>query len=341
MRVGTGLVAVLATAVAFAASSASAGTPAAQIAFVRGTNSESVWIAAANGTGARRLGAGVGPELSPNGAEVAASTVASKGPALVVYATAGGKHTFFDAALGEAEPLAWSADSRYLAVELMDGATARKTELAVIDTTTWQVQTIATGYIAQASFDPTGTGDEIVYAESTDQTFLKGVNLYEAAPTGGTPTRLTSDGRSLLPLWTAKGIVYDHETLRKNEAPVYQLWLLHGSSTRQLTHMKVSFLQSGLSPLAASASGNRLIAAFGGEDTDLAYIVQLSPFLVKPIKVKGQYVQPQGISSDGTTLLIDQGGFESPPSRGTIQTVRWGGTTATKVAKGDDASWNR
>jgi hypothetical protein len=113
----------------------------------------------------------------------------------------------------------------------------------------------------------------------------------------------------------------------------------------QLTHLKVPTLLDGLSPLSASADGNRLIAEYGGEDTSYAWTVQLSPLQVKPLRVAGQspdaqQVQGAQISSDGRQLLIDVGGFEQPPNHGEVESVGFAGGTATKLARGTQPSWS-
>ena len=51
--------------------------------------------------------------------------------------------------------------------------------------------------------------------------------------------------------------------------------------------------------------------------------------------------QGAGISSDGSTLLIDTDSFEEPPSHGRIATVPLaGGRPTLLVAHGAQASWN-
>jgi hypothetical protein len=123
------------------------------------------------------------------------------------------------------------------------------------------------------------------------------------------------------------------------------LWLYSAGRVTQLTHLKVPALLDGLSPLSASADGNRLIAEYGGEDTSYAWTVQLSPLQIKPLRVAGQspdaeQVQGEQISSDGRHLLIDVGGFEQPPNHGEVESVGFAGGTATKLARGTQPSWS-
>ena len=98
---------------------------------------------------------------SPNGQMVAASHFGSQGRALMVYSTAGKpKQTYINLAQTAATVLAWSPDSRYVAVQLTD-TTASSTAsnagaggVAIVDTTSRTVKRIARGFVWGASFDP-------------------------------------------------------------------------------------------------------------------------------------------------------------------------------------------
>jgi hypothetical protein len=331
-------VALAGTAVASAATSA--GTP--RLAFVRGVQTESVWVSGLNGSGARRLGAAGGPVVSPNGAMVSATLDNEKGSSLVIYTVGGATHEFFNTANVIAAGIAWSPDSRYLAVQLTSTKVNEQGEgLVIVDTSNWTTTAVLNGAVQGASFDPTGTSDELVYGLAPNLQLASGDNLFEVPATGGTPTQITHDGRSLFPVWGAKGIVFDREGLRKDEAPGYQLWLLNGSTQRQLSHMKVNPLVEGLVPLAVSAGGNRLIAEFVGEDTSNAWAVQLSPFKLRQLTFKGNGVQGAGISADGSTLLVDAGAFETSQHHGVVYTTPFGGGPFTKLTDGAQPSWNR
>jgi hypothetical protein len=89
-----------------------------------------------------------------------------------------------------------------------------------------------------------------------------------------------------------------------------------------------------------SANGNRILAAFVGEDTYEAWTIQISPRRVKQITLGQDSVQPAGISSDGKRLLLDIGSFETSPSNGTVETMPFAGGRMSKVVAGADASWN-
>jgi hypothetical protein len=110
---------------------------------------------------------------------------------------------------------------------------------------------------------------------------------------------------------------------------------------RKLTHVRVGSLVQGLVPLAFSADGARLLAEFEGEDTSEAYAVDVATGRARGVRVGRQEVQAGGISSDGSTLLLDTDSFEQAPSRGRIVTQPWaGGSPTVLVAHGGQASWN-
>ena len=96
--------------------------------YVTGSMNETVWIARANGEQAHRLGHGSQPLLAPSGSTVAASATGS-GAALLVYGLGSPTRRYFKLSKVEAVALAWSPDSRYLAVELT-GVTPREGDRA-------------------------------------------------------------------------------------------------------------------------------------------------------------------------------------------------------------------
>jgi hypothetical protein len=318
---------------------AAGGASAATIAFSRGTATTpvSVWIAAADGSGARQLGNGYSPLIAPNGATVAA--VAISGNSIVLYPTGAGKPRTI-AFRAPVQPADWSPDSRYLAVVVSDDATRGlgHAGLAVLDTQTGRVRAIKRGIIEGASFAPSGP-DRVVFGSAPSQLLRAPVNLYEAKANGGRVAQLTHDGRSLNPAWGARGIAYDRQTQR-SEAPAWQVMLRRGSRTTQLTHLRIGPLVDGLAPVQFSADGNRLLCEYLGQDTDNAWTIQLSPLKVSQVKVPGQNVTGGAISRDGNSLLITIGAFMDPPSTGTVETIPFGGGAATPLVRGASASWD-
>jgi hypothetical protein len=310
-----------------------------------------VWLAAANGSDAKLLGLGQQPLLAPSGESVAVSLFGTvlgnqeQGPSLGIYPSSGAPIAdYLSLETAVSAPVAWSPDSRYLAVELQSNGTndiADDSGLDVIDTQTGVVRTIAHGEIYGASFARDGS-DRLVFGLSHSESFTGSVNLYTSEADGAGLRRITSDGHSLFPIWGPKYIAYDRERSR-HLSPEYQIWLAMpaGVRARKLTHIAVGSLVQGLVPLAFSASGSRLLAEFEGEDTSNAYAVSVASGRARGITVHGQTAQAAGISSDGSTLLLDAGSFEQPPSHGQIVTVPFaGGHARVLVAHGAEGSWN-
>jgi hypothetical protein len=350
------LVVVAAAAAVVACSSALAGSPPVRIAFIKGTatTEPSVWVANGSGGGQHKLGAGEQPLISPNGALVAAEEF-TKGPQLRVYRVSGGHRNLFNTGKYTVAVLAWSPNSRDLAVAVTsDSTNAAGSYLAVVNTSSWKVTKVANGYVSGASFSPSGT--EIVYSKwRIAYTF--NANLYTVKVNGSGRKQITFNDGSLDPVWGRKGIVFSREACRPSGAttcrgsiryfmgqpygPAGQLWLRSGLHETQLTHVSVGLLVYGLTPVGVSSSGNRILAAFTGEDTDYAVAVQISPRVVHTVDVGEQYAVPAGISKNGNTLLIAYGSFEQPANQGTVDTVPFLGSHRDALMHGASPSWNK
>ena len=140
------------------------------------------------------------------------------------------------------------------------------------------LRTIASGIIYGASFAPDGS-DRIVFGRATGaEPRNRRSTSTSSAAAGGALKRITSDGRSLNPVWGPRFIAYDRERLRRNDAPVYQIWLRGPSAgaARQLTSIHVRSLVSG--PRRRSASpptGSGCSPSSVGQDTSEAWTVQV------------------------------------------------------------------
>ncbi len=310
-----------------------------------------VSTALVDGAERKLLGPGANPQLSPDGKLVAAGLFGTggsteSGPSLAVYSTAGaGPLRLGSLASATAVPLAWSPDSRYLAVALQSTAirnVGRRSGLAVLDTSAGTLRTISSGIVYGASFAPDGS-DRIVFGRAGSQTLAAPVNLYMAGPTGAGLRRVTGDGRSLNPIWGPDYIAYDREHLRRNDAPVYQIWLRRsaGGAPRRLTGIRVRSLVSGLVPLGFSAAGTRMLAEFEGQDTSEAWTVQVPSGRARAVRIGRRPVVGGAISGDGSQLLVAEGGLEGPASSANVVTVPFGGGTAKLlVAHAAEPSWN-
>jgi hypothetical protein len=341
------------TLAAAPATGSSSAAPTVRLAYVTETASSppAVWVAEGSGREPMRLGPGSQPLIAPNGQSVAAALFGAtanseQGPALAVYSTVGGPTVdLLNLASATATALAWSPDSRYLALSLQSTSVtspALSSGLAVFDTSTGTVTTIAHGQIYGASFAP-GAGGTLVYARAPSQSLSAPVNLYVSQPDGAGVRALTRDGHSLNPVWGPRYIAYDRERLRRNDAPVYQIWLASSTraALRRVTNIPVASLVSGLVPLSFSGDGGRLLAEFEGQDTSEAWTVRVSSASAHRLSVRRRSVMAAGLSRDGRTVLIDEGSFEEPASNGRVASIPFaGGSSTVLVAHGAEASWN-
>jgi hypothetical protein len=316
-----------------------------------GTSPPLVWTMRSDGSQKTSLGEGFSPQISPNGQQVAVSLFGAgageTGPALGIYSTVGAPVQSFLSLKGEtAQPLSWSPDGRYLAVDVQSTALKRGAQLSglgILDTQSAKLSMIARGQLYGASFAPNGS-DEIVYGLARSQSLTARVNIYRAKPDGSGAVALTRDGRSLFPLWGPGAIAYDRERLRRQDAPVYQIWLRSPRGrTRRLTNVRVRSLVSGLIPVAFSADGTKLLAQFVGQDTSEAWTVRVASGRARPLTPKGARLplQAAGLSTDGATVLVNEGGVDGPASEGRVATLPFaGGRSTVLVARGSQASWN-
>jgi hypothetical protein len=345
-----------APAVAVAPSVPTAGGTVPRLAYVTetATSSSQVWLASATGAEPRRLGLGTQPLLSPNGQLVAVSLFGAStgpeesGPSIGIFSATGAPTTtYLSLETATATPVAWSPDSRYVAVYRRSNEPvliAEGSGLDVIDTQTGAVTSIAEGAIDSASFAQDGS-DRLVFAMSHSLSPSAPVNLYESNVNGTGLQRITNDGHSLNPVWGPRYIAYDHERARAL-SPVDQIWLASpsGAPVRKLTHISVGALSQGLVPLAFSASGSRLVAEFEGEDQSAAWTVNVATGRAREVRVARHLratLVAAGISRSGSTLLLDENSFENPSSHGSVVTLPFGGGAPhVLIAHGAQASWN-
>jgi hypothetical protein len=330
----------------WAAAGAFASASTVRLAYATGGNKSFPKVAIANGNGSdpHTLGTGDLPALSPNGASVAVAP--EGGPtALLIYSPSGkvtGK--YFNSKQVGAGTLAWSRDSRYLAVGLTDVNTVNKigkSGVAIIDTKTGTTYMVAHGSVSGLSWSP--NGDSVVFGLTSSPHFSGPYNLYTSGPNTITLHKITTNGRSLNPVWGKLGIAYDQSTNRgKNNAPAYQIFLMTGGHSTQITHVNPGPLESGLVPLDVSANGERMIAAFGGEDTDDTYTVDLKTHATHEVIIDKESPTGWGISRNGQELLIDVGGFENAVNTGKVESIPFGGGTPTLLVNhADFPSWNQ
>jgi len=298
----------------------------------------SVWVANNDGSGATRLATGYGgPTISPDGTTVAAlRQTSSGGSALSVFPATGGPGRRLLTNAGFAT-VSWSPDSSTIAA--YSGH-----RLQIANVATGAVATLATGTFSGTapSFSP--LGDQIAYARATSSRTNAPSDVYTVPVGGGAPTRLTTDGLSLNPIWGPTQIAYSRGPHRRQDFPRLNIWLMNpdGSNQRQLTNVRVPTLVSGLAPLQWSASGQQLLATFGGQDTDQAYAVDPNTGAARDLGARRfNGTAPAAISRDGTTVLAQTGGEEGPSSGQNVVSIPFAGGAATVlVRRASTPDWN-
>ncbi|TMM35278.1 MAG: hypothetical protein E6F93_00725 [Actinobacteria bacterium] len=225
--------------------------------FVRGTAPENavVWIADADGGHARRLVRGLTPVVSPDGRTVAIGR--TDGIHLV---SSDGKrdHHLTSAVLN---PQAWSPDGKRLV--------AGVAKLAVVDVDSGGVRVLAHGAFYGFGLSPDGRW--LVYARAPRES-VEGIcgarsDLYVADVDGGSPTRLSRDGRSAFPVWGPRRIAFLRmpRRLRFYDCFAPGIWtvLADGSHRRAIVARAPRALSRqgfyGLQPVAWFGSGDLLV----------------------------------------------------------------------------------
>jgi Tol biopolymer transport system component len=318
----------------------------ASLVYQTGVAKSYIWVANDDGSGARRLIAGALPHLSPDGQTITfVANINADRPELRAMPVAGGPARTIMTSWRYGV-FAWSANSRYIAAQAgpLNGAQ----RLVLIDLAAGTSRTLAKGFFSGASFSH--ASDQLVYSQvASDREIFPRANL-EIAPVAGGPSHtLTNDGHSLYPVWGPTQIAYVRYTKptgrhRHEDGPKYNLWLIapDGSGRHQLTHDRVPFLLSGLTPTAWSADGTRLLAEFGGQDTAYAVTVNPASGRERVVGKASQGIVGTGLSRDGSTILGYTGGAAEDPNLENVITARYIGG-APKVVKRHAFSpdWNR
>jgi hypothetical protein len=325
---------------------AASASPASVVTWIKNSTSlnGSVEIANLNGSDLRKLGPGMFAMVAPDG--VAVAVVESLPPAdnatseLLVYPASGGVAAVKLYHCGGFLRLyGWSTDSKLILASCPHGLDD-KGPLLVIAAGGGSVATIANGAVDGASFAP-NSSDDVVYALGSSQLLAAPVNLFTTSPSGTGTQQLTHGWVISAPVWGPNSIVFARTTSRgKLIAPINQLWSIdsNGTALRQLTHMKVDPLASGLEPLAFSANGQHLLCGFGGTDQSSSWAVTLGGKTVLLRQLLNEFSVPDGISRDGSEVLLTKG-FEGEPT--SVVSSPWGGGKPTVLAPhGANASWN-
>lgn len=345
----------LRSVLAFALLVALAAAPAtaqATLVFSRNPLKPTIWSAADNGSGARRLASGSDPRVSPDGKIVAffnqGKGRSARPELMLVPADGSAPVSRLASGWRETSVFAWSPDSTSIAAVL--GPELGPKRLVLIDTVTGAQQTIASGFFSGVSFAP--EGGQLVYSRAASEDFPPRSDVYRYdIPKGETlravqSVRLTHDGRSLSPLWGPNGRIVFVKQLgakRRRYGPKNELYLMNsaGKQVRRLTHTKVDPLLQGLYPTAWSDSGNQLLAEFNGQDTSYAVTVNPRTGAQRPVtKAREQGFAGTALSADGKSILGMTGGFEPGPGH-KVLSIPYGGGSPTLLAKNAfDPDWS-
>jgi hypothetical protein len=215
--------------------------------------------------------------------------------------------------------------------------------LAVYDTATRAEVASLRGRMRGFAF--AADSQRLVFARASSDSFDATTDLFTAQLADGSTTQLTSDGRSLNPVWGADGtIAFDHARPRRHDAPVFQVRALDPGATspRRITYMKVPSLLSGLVPLELSADGSRLLAEFEGQDTSLGYTVDMRSGRIRALARRiEQGFAAFDLSGDGATVL-GMTGSPDPGGRHDVVTLPFrGGRPTVLVRNAMYPHWSR
>jgi hypothetical protein len=302
------------------------------------------YAAAPDGSGAHAVGAGVSGPLSPNGRVVLIDEkVNGLGyDRLVVRATADGGSRRVLTHRGDIFPTpSWSSDSALIAMATGPDQSA----LLVFNAATGHATMIATGFIQGISFEP-GSGHALVFDRSPRSRFNAHPkpDLYIATPSahGYKVRRLTRNHRSQQPVWGPHAIAYSYCAPRRNSYPNCQIALVgtNGRGAHRITHVPVSYLLQGLAPIAWSADGSRLVADFGGQDTDFCETVNPRTGAVTPVDATGGFICT-ALSKDGSTILGSTGGYDPGDPHAVVAADYVTHHETTLAAGGTESDWNR
>jgi Tol biopolymer transport system component len=342
---------LLLSALVLAAALALPASASATLAYVKNPFQPTVFVAADDGSGARKVAAGHNPKVAPDGATVA---YLHEGPSnaqeLKLAPASGGPGRTLMTNFREASSLAWSPDSKTIAA--LRGPELGKRHLVVIDVASGLQNVVASGFFSGVSFSPDST--EIAYSRAGSERFPPRSDVFRfPVPIPGVvnvrapePVRLTSDHRSSDPLWGPGKIVFVKtlDAKKRRYGPKNELFLMNpqGKAVKRLTNTKVPPLLQGLSPTDWSTDGTRLLAEFQGQDTSYAVVVNPKNGAQRAVAETGeQGFVGADLSTDGQEVLGFTGGFD-PSGKHNVVTVPYANGRVKVLARNAfEPSWSR
>jgi hypothetical protein len=307
----------------------------ARLVFVKDPQSASpsVYVADDDGSGARRIGRGSNPVVSPDGRWVA--WVAPGSPEQVMLRRADRRRRARGLSRSsEVGELRFSPDSTQLGMAL-------RNRLTIHHVPTRSSFTAGNGNLRGFSFSPDSTS--VVYGSAgRDEDADARVDLYVLEFDAGPRTRITRDRRSLNPLWGPAGIVHDRQRIREGDVPAYNLFEVQpdGGSRRRITRLRIPRLVSGLVPVELSARGTRLLAGFVGQDTRAAFAVNPKTGSTRLLGRRAGFVGFD-LSADGRTVLGHSGGPDPGAPHDVVTVPYRGGRAKVLVEDAAFPDWSR
>lgn len=335
---------VLALLAAAAVALALPAAAQASLTFVRSANfASSVYVANDNDSGVHKVGPGSSPHMSPDGASVAYFHEGSgHATELKLAPVSGGAGKTLMVGWREPFYLEFSPNSEVIAA--LRGAELGKRKLVLITVATGAQEVIASGYFSGFSFDP--EGKELVYSKANSEKYPPRSDVFRISAAGGKAVALTSDQRSMDPLWGPTGKIAFVKLLDANKrkyGPKNEIYLMNesGKGVKRLTHTNVDPLLQGLFPTAWAANGKRLLTEFEGQDTSYAVGVNALSGAQKPIGKAGETgFVGTALSSNGKTVLGFEGGFD-PGNRHDVVTIPFaGGKPKLLVKNASEPDWS-
>ena len=326
------LAAVLVSACGGAKSKPAAADNRAGLVFTRQSGQISgVWVAAVDGSNPRQIVAnGSGGTLSPDGSQMTYSI-----PNGVDHSTTNIKNVAIGdpRPLGEVTVLAWSPDSKHLAVRDSKG-------LLLVDAESGATRKLASGAIEGASFSPDGTA--VVFNRTNDKQEPNWrSDIFVVRLSDDSVSRLTKDGHSAEPLWRAKWIAfrrscYDCALPRRGGS---LLFLMHPDG-KDVWQLAAGTPSRTLLPLEFSKDGTKLLACAATEYcSPVTFAVPDGAAHHLSIETEA-VTTPQDLSEDGTQVLVTAGAFDGP-SRDLYAIPFAGGPSRLLLKNVSSASWAR
>jgi hypothetical protein len=324
-----------------AASLAAAAPASATIVFEKSPFRPAVYAAADDGSARIQLASGERPRISPDGALVAYETPyrGTSRPTLRVIPAVGGESRLL------LKPVwfsyGFSPDSRWIAA--VTGKEVGQKRLVLIDLATGAVRTVAHGQFSGFSFSPDST--MLVFARAPEDAYPPRSDLLVVPVAGGFATAMTTNHRSVDPVWGAPGIAFVklRRPTRRGDAYKQDIYLLDPATKliRRITTTKVPFLLSGLDPVSWSADGTRLLAEFGGQDTSYAETVDPTTGAVRRVGRRLDGIVGWDLSADGSTILGTTGGYDPGDHHDVVSIPYPGGRPTVLAQNAFSPDWTR